>query len=128
MREGVGIDLLEIARLERALARRPGLRDRLFTSAEQAASAGRGRPARHLAARFCVKEAVTKALRMDAFRPLEVEVVGAGGPPTVRLRGATAARAAELGVEVAISMTHEREVASAVAWATAADGDGPAGR
>lgn len=121
MRDGVGIDLLDIARLERALERRPGLRDRLFTAAEQAAVVGRARPARHLAARFCAKEAVTKALRLDAFRPLEIEVVGQGGPPTVRLHGAVAARADELGVRVVISMTHEREVASAVAWATAAE-------
>lgn len=119
MREGVGIDLLDISRLERALERRPGLRDRLFTPAEQDASVRSARPVRHLAARFCAKEAVTKALRMDAFRPLEIEVVGRGGPPTVRLTGAAAARAAELGVSVVISMTHEREVASAVAWATA---------
>lgn len=118
MREGVGIDLLDISRLERALERRPGLRDRLFTEAEQDASVRSARPVRHLAARFCAKEAVTKALRMDAFRPLEIEVVGRGGPPTVRLTGAAAARAAALGVAVAISMTHEREVASAVAWAT----------
>lgn len=118
MREGVGIDLLDIARLERALRRRPGLRDRLFTVDEQDASVSSARPVRHLAARFCAKEAVTKALRMDAFRPLEIEVVGRGGPPTVRLTGTAAARAAELGVSVVISMTHEREVASAVAWAT----------
>lgn len=118
MREGIGIDLLDIARLERALERRPALRDRLFTAAEQDATALRARPGRHLAARFCAKEAVTKALRMDAFRPLDIEVIGHGAPPTVRLTGAAAARAAELGVAVVISMTHEREVASAVAWAT----------
>lgn len=127
MRDGVGIDLLDISRLERALERRPGLRDRLFTAAEQDASVRSARPVRHLAARFCAKEAVTKALRMDAFRPLEIEVVGRGGPPTVRLTGAAAARAAELGVSVVISMTHEREVASAVAWATSASDRGPGG-
>lgn len=127
MREGVGIDLLDISRLERALERRPGLRDRLFTADEQDASVRSARPVRHLAARFCAKEAVTKALRMDAFRPLEIEVVGRGGPPTVRLTGAAAARAAELGVSVVISMTHEREVASAVAWATASADSGAAG-
>lgn len=118
MREGVGIDLLEIARLERALERRPGLRDRLFTAAEQESSARSARPARHLAARFCAKEAVTKALRMDAFRPLEIEVVGRGGPPSVRLTGAAAERATTLGVSVVISLTHERETAAAMAWAT----------
>jgi holo-[acyl-carrier protein] synthase len=122
MREGVGIDLLDVARLELALGRRPGLRDRLFTPAEQESCARGARPARSLAARFCAKEAVTKALRMDALRPLEIEVVGAGGPPTVRLHGAAAARAAELGVDVAISLTHERHTAGAVAWAFAPAG------
>ena len=55
---GVGIDLLEIDRLERALARRPRLAARLFTDGERAAVADVPRPARHLAARFCAKEAV----------------------------------------------------------------------
>ncbi|MGX6450143.1 holo-ACP synthase [Patulibacter sp. S7RM1-6] len=117
MREGVGIDLLDVARLQAALDRRPALRDRLFTTGELDACAGR--PARHLAARFCAKEAVTKALRLDALRPLEIEVVGRGGPPTVRLHGAARARAAELGVAVAISLTHERHTAAALAWAVA---------
>lgn len=124
MRDGVGIDLLDIARLERALERRPGLRDRLFTAGEQEASTRSARPARHLAARFCAKEAVTKALRLDAFRPLEIEVIGRGGPPSVRLTGAAAARAAELGVSLAISLTHERQTAGAVAWASTASDPG----
>ena len=55
---GVGIDLLEIERLERALARRPRLAERLFTDAERAYAATRARPVMHLAARFCAKEAV----------------------------------------------------------------------
>ena len=41
---GVGIDLLEVERLERALERRPRLAERLFTDAERAyAAARRGR-------------------------------------------------------------------------------------
>jgi holo-[acyl-carrier protein] synthase len=123
MREGVGIDLLDVARLERALVRRPALRDRLFTAGEQASCDRGARPFRSLAARFCAKEAVTKALRMDALRPLEIEVVGDGGPPSIVLHGAAAARATELGVEVAVSLTHERRTASAVAWAFAPAGD-----
>jgi holo-[acyl-carrier protein] synthase len=117
MNEGVGIDLLDVARLQAAMARRPGLRDRLFTAGEQRSGDGEPRAARSLAARFCAKEAVTKALRLDAFRPLEIEVVGDGGPPTIRLHGAAAARAEELGVQLAISLTHERHSAAAVAWA-----------
>lgn len=117
MHEGVGIDLMDVGRLEAAIARRPGLRDRLFRPDERTARDGGPRSTRSLAARFCAKEAVTKALRLDAFRPLEIEVVGNGGPPTVRLHGAAAARAQELGVEVVISLTHERTSAAAVAWA-----------
>jgi holo-[acyl-carrier protein] synthase len=115
---GVGVDLLEIARLERALVRRPALAARLFTEAERAYAAGKPRGgAQHLAARFCAKEAVSKALAMDVFRPRDIEVVGTGGAPGVALHGAVAARAAELGVEVQVSLTHTGATAGAVAVA-----------
>jgi holo-[acyl-carrier protein] synthase len=114
---GVGIDQLEIDRLERALARRPRLAERLFTDAERAYAAGRARPGQHLAARFCAKEAVAKALALESWSFRDVEVVGGGdGPPRVVLHGAVADRAQELGVtEVLISLTHTRRDAAAVA-------------
>jgi holo-[acyl-carrier protein] synthase len=112
----VGIDLLEIDRLERALARRPRLEARLFTDAERAYAAGKARPAMHLAARFCAKEAVVKALALEVWNPHDVEVVrDEGGAPAVRLSGRAAARASELGASVAISLTHTRGMAGAVA-------------
>jgi holo-[acyl-carrier protein] synthase len=112
----IGLDLLEIDRLERALERRPGLAERLFTDRERAYAATAGRPARHLAARFCAKEAVSKALRMDVLRPREIEVVGGGdAPPGIELHGSAAARAAELGVRVSVSLTHTKTTAGAVA-------------
>jgi holo-[acyl-carrier protein] synthase len=115
---GLGVDLLEIDRLERALARRPGLRERLFTAAEIAYASRQGRPGQHLAARFCAKEAVSKALAMDVLRPREIEVVpGPGGAPEVALHGAVARRASALGVEVRVSLTHTRATAAAVAVA-----------
>jgi holo-[acyl-carrier protein] synthase len=53
---------------------------------------------------------------MDVLRPREIEVVGGGdGPPSVALHGAVAERAAELGVQVHISLTHTRSTAGAVA-------------
>ncbi|MEA2256687.1 MAG: holo-[acyl-carrier protein] synthase [Solirubrobacteraceae bacterium] len=114
----VGIDLLEIERLEQALERRPGLAERLFTDGERAYAASQGRPGQHLAARFCAKEAVGKALAVDVLRPREIEVVGGGaGPPAIVLHGETAARAAELGVDVRISLTHTQSTAGAVALA-----------
>jgi holo-[acyl-carrier protein] synthase len=113
----VGIDLLEIDRLERALERTPRLAERLFTDAEREYAAGRGRPAQHLAARFCAKEAVAKALGIQSWNFRDVEVLGTGGPPELRLHGAAAARAAELGVSVEISLTHTDRDAAAVAVA-----------
>ena len=112
---GVGIDLLEIDRLERALARRPRLRERLFSAAELEYAAARARPAQHLAARFCAKEAVAKALGLSGWAFRDVEVVSGSGAPSVRLTGAPAARAA--GGEVSISMTHTNATAGAVAIA-----------
>ncbi len=41
---GVGLDLVEIERVERALARRPRLADRLFSPAERAYAAGARAP------------------------------------------------------------------------------------
>jgi len=109
------MDLLEVERLERALARRPGLAERLFTDGERAYAARRVRPATALAARFCAKEAVAKALRLDAWSWHDVEIVGGGGPPQVRLAGAAAARVQELGAEVRVSLTHTTGMAGAVA-------------
>jgi holo-[acyl-carrier protein] synthase len=111
----VGIDLLEIQRLERALARRPRLAERLFTEAERAYAAARARPGQHLAARFCAKEAVAKALGLDAWDFRDVEIVSEGGPPEVALHGAAARRAAELGVRAQVSLTHTTVDAGAVA-------------
>ena len=112
----IGIDLLEIERLQRALERRPRLAERLFTDGERAYAATRARPAMHLAARFCAKEAVAKALQLREWSWRDVEVVGGGDePPSVRLSGAAAERARELGTSIAISLTHQQGMAAAVA-------------
>jgi holo-[acyl-carrier protein] synthase len=109
----IGLDLLEIDRLERALARYPRMAERLFTDAERAYAASRARPGQHLAARFCAKEAVAKAIGIEggwSFR--DVEVVATAGAPEVRLTG----RVAELAPgPVRISLTHTRTTAGAVA-------------
>jgi holo-[acyl-carrier protein] synthase len=115
-----GVDMIEIARVERALARYGDrFLERVFTSVEIAYC--RARPA-ELAARFAAKEAVSKALgvgvRMmarDGVRWREVEVIGdRRGKPLIRLSGRAAARADELGLaEWAVSLSHTREHAIA---------------
>jgi holo-[acyl-carrier protein] synthase len=112
---GVGIDLLDVGRFERVLERRPRLAERGFTDAEREYAATRARPAMHLAARFCAKEAVAKALGLTGWSFRDVEVVATGAAPEVRLTGTVAARAAELGGEVAVSLTHTDQLAGAVA-------------
>lgn len=113
MARGIGIDLLEVDRLGRALERYPRLAERVFTAAEREYAESRRRPAMHLAARFAAKEAVVKALGLSGgFGLKEIEIV-AGEPPTVRLSG-RAAEAAE-GQDVQVSLTHSRDFAAAVA-------------
>lgn len=113
MASGVGIDLLEIGRMERALERHPRLAERVFSAAEREYAAARARPGRHLAARFAAKEAVVKALGLSGgFGLGEIEVI-AGEPPTVSLSG-RAAEAAR-GEDIEISLTHSRDYAAAVA-------------
>lgn len=113
MRSGVGIDLLEIGRLERALEKYPRLAERVFTPAERDYAAARARPGRHLAARFAAKEAVVKSLGLrGGFGLGQIEVV-AGEPPAVKLAGPVAAAAA--GRHVEVSLTHSRDFAAAVA-------------
>ena len=111
---GIGIDLVEVARLERALGRYPRLADRLFTEDEVNYCEARGRPGRHLAARFAAKEACVKALGLTIGHPLTEIEVEAGTPPKLRLRGRLGDRALEEGLRISLSLTHERELASAV--------------
>ena len=111
----VGLDLIEIARIRRALERYPGFRDRCFTPAEQAYCDSRPNPAESYAGRFAGKEAVGKALGIGVrFTWKEIEI--AGRPkPDVRLSGRTAAWAEQVGAgEIDLSMTHSRELATAV--------------
>ena len=59
---GIGIDIIEVARVQRAVERNPRFVDRVFTSTEIAYAGGKKNRFQHLAARFAVKEAFFKAL------------------------------------------------------------------
>jgi holo-[acyl-carrier protein] synthase len=111
---GLGMDLIEIARVERALDRRPRLAERLFTERELAYAASRGRPGRHLAARFAAKEAVVKALALGPGTALRDIEVTAGTPPGIELHDEVAEIAAARDLRLKVSLTHSREMAAAV--------------
>jgi holo-[acyl-carrier protein] synthase len=118
----VGIDLIEIARIKRALERYPGFRDRCFTEAEQAYCDSRANPAESYAGRFAGKEAVGKALGVGVrFTWKEIEIVGRP-KPGVRLSGRTQAAAERTRAgAIDLSMTHSRELAAAIC--VVADGE-----
>jgi holo-[acyl-carrier protein] synthase len=111
----VGVDLIEIARIERALERYPGFRERCFTDAERAYCDSRPKPAESYAGRFAGKEAVGKALGIGvSFTWKEIEIVGRP-KPGVRLTGRTRGAWERLGSgEIDLSMTHSRELAAAI--------------
>ncbi|MGD9735942.1 MAG: holo-ACP synthase [Solirubrobacterales bacterium] len=113
----IGIDLTDPRRLVDRLQRTPALAEELFHPGERAYSGSQPNPSENLAARFAAKEAVVKALGLDGFDPLDIEVVEGGENCSLVLHGAVAERARELGVEVTISLTHLESVAGAVALA-----------
>jgi holo-[acyl-carrier protein] synthase len=109
---GVGIDVVQVERLERALARTPRLGERLFTDAERASSRSES-----LAARFAAKEAVAKALGAPGgLRWRDAEVVSEpGGRPRLVLHGRAAQEAAAQGITTwHLSLSHDGGVATAV--------------
>jgi holo-[acyl-carrier protein] synthase len=107
---GIGVDVVDLARFERAVGRTPRLKERLFAESE------RGLPLRSLAGRFAAKEALMKALG-DAtgitWHDMEV-VSDAEGRPSMKLSGAAAEIAARRGVtRIHLSMSHDAGVAIA---------------
>ena len=122
---GVGVDVCPVERFAASLARTPGLRDRLFTAAEQHTPSGAARTGESLAARFAAKEALAKALGAPGdlhWHDAEVSV-GEHGRPLLTVRGTVARRADELGVtRWHVSLSHDGGIASAVVIAERSDG------
>lgn len=122
----VGVDAVEIERIERLLARE-GSRfvERVFTAGEAGYCASVSRPAQSYAARFAAKEAVLKCLGTGwgagaGFREVEV-IRAADGSVSVQLHGEAALHAARLGISsIALSLTHTQTTAMAFAVASTA--------
>ena len=114
---GIGIDLVDIDRFERTLARTPRLAERLFTASERA------RKPRSLAARYAAKEALIKALGgSDGVHWTEIEITPEeSGRPWFTLTGSTAAVVAARGITTLhLSMSHDANLATAYVVAEAA--------
>lgn len=115
---GIGIDLVQISRLERVLSgHREAFMRRIYTPREQEQAASRRDPLPFLAGRWAVKEAVSKALGTGIGEQCfftDIEAIRGDGAPKVVLAGAAAETARRIGVTSwHLSITHEQEYASA---------------
>ncbi len=111
---GIGVDVADVERLAKSLARTPGLAERVFTSAERFDCAG---DERRLAARFAAKEAAAKVLGVPpdgAWHDVEVRHE-ASGRPFLMVAGPTAIAADLLGISRwHVSLSHDAGVAVAM--------------
>jgi len=107
---GVGVDVVDVARLGRSLERTPALLERLFTAQEQ-----RIERLESLAARFAAKEAVAKALGSSGLSFLDAEVVSdESGKPWLHLHGDAAVLAESMGItRWHVSLSHDAGTATA---------------
>ena len=108
MIDGIGIDVVDIARFLESLERTPGLREKLFTESERTQSS------QSLAARFAAKEALAKALSVGKGLPWhDAEILNLeNGKPVFLFRG----EIAEIidGADVHLSLSHDAGIASAM--------------
>ena len=123
---GIGVDIVEIARMERILEKTPSFAARMFTDEERAYCDAAARPAAHYACRFAAREAVLKALGTGFSQGVGRRDVSvsrdASGRPKAVLVGAAARIAQQLGiVEVALSLSFTSDLAVANAMAITED-------
>lgn len=119
---GLGIDIVEIGRMEKILERTPSFARRVFSQEEQDYCNSKTSPATHYALRFAAKEAVLKALGTGfayGIGPRDVEVErDANGRPSAKLHGRAQEIADKRGVRelsISLSRTHTDAVACAMA-------------
>jgi holo-[acyl-carrier protein] synthase len=107
---GIGVDVVDVARLAAALERTPSLRDRIFTPGEQQQTRTES-----LAARFAAKEAVAKVLGAPGLPWTDAEVVSEdSGKPRLVVTGSAKQAADALGVASwHLSMSHDGGIATA---------------
>ena len=118
---GLGIDVMEVARMQRTIERYgEQFLNHVFTPQEQAdAPKGAGKPS-YYAGRWAAKEAVAKALgtgigQYCGWTDVQVRRDGVG-KPQIELAGAAARTSKQIGADsIHISISHERHLACASA-------------
>ena len=116
---GIGIDNIEVARVEQRLRKEDGLKEQLFTPREIAYCESKVHSVRHYAARFASKEAFLKAIGRglvdgSLFREIEI-VSNQDGGPQLMLHGRARKMAETLGINnVQVALSSTKELAGAV--------------
>lgn len=116
---GIGIDIIEINRIQKALEKSPSFIDKIFTKNEIEYLNSRNMRAEFVAGKFAAKEAVAKAIgtgfRGFDFRDVEIDKTTLG-KPIVILRGNAKKMDQKWGkYKIHLSISHSRE--NAIAYA-----------
>ena len=116
---GLGTDMVEISRIQKAIEKNPRFLQKVYTEKEIAYCQRKRNPWQSFAARFAAKEAVSKAMGtgLGKIGLTEIEVVNQpSGQPQIILHGAARMFASErrLG-RVHISLSHSEVYAVATA-------------
>jgi holo-[acyl-carrier protein] synthase len=107
---GIGVDLVDVARFETAIANTPKLKDRLFTDGEKSLNGY------SLAARFAAKEALMKAVgKAQGLSFQEVQIVkDEFGKPSFELSGLSEKTVLDKGIaSLHLSLSHDGQMAIA---------------
>lgn len=119
---GVGVYILEIARMERVLERHPSFALRVFTEGERLFCETASRPAAQYAARWAARIAVAKALGVSSEHPVGRHDIAVEVDDRGRVRCALSGKAAELAtqqnvqvVELSLAFNRDSATANAVA-------------
>jgi holo-[acyl-carrier protein] synthase len=107
---GIGVDLVDVARFETAIANTPKLKDRLFTDGEKSLNSY------SLAARFAAKEALMKAVgKAQGLSFQEVQIVkDEFGKPSFELSGSSEKTVLDKGISsLHLSLSHDGQMAIA---------------
>jgi holo-[acyl-carrier protein] synthase len=118
MTQGIGVDIIEIGRIEKIIERDPRFCDKIFTPAEIAYCEAKHTRAQHYAARFAAKEAFLKAMGTGLrgeMSWLDITIDNDSlGKPFIRLTGHTAELFTKGGrQQVLLSLSHAKEFAVA---------------
>ena len=116
--EGIGIDLIEIDRIEKALKKwGSNLEKRILTSSEIRVKKNLSQRAVFLAGRFAAKEAIFKSLQINPCWRKVLVLTGEKGEPVVSLSPDISKKIGKNIKKVLVSISHCKNYASAQAIA-----------